>query len=165
MEILVSLMVMLVCLLFEAFFSGSEIGVVSADQMKLRHAGRQGFPRCQAGAQNAQETGMAAFHHPGGDQYRRGDQYHGGDRPDVVAVRRAGQLAGGAGSRAADLGVRRDCAQKRVPAAGGHHHPLRDLRPALFFLPVLPDPAGVQLYYPGAYPPRGGAGRKSVHLA
>ena len=42
MEIAVSLLVMLVCLLFEAFFSGSEIGVVSADQMKLRHEAAKG---------------------------------------------------------------------------------------------------------------------------
>lgn len=37
MEALVAILVMAVCLLSEAFFSGSEIGVVSADRMKLRH--------------------------------------------------------------------------------------------------------------------------------
>lgn len=42
MEILVSLGVMLVCLIAEGFFSGSEIGVVSADRMKLRHEAAKG---------------------------------------------------------------------------------------------------------------------------
>ena len=37
MEIVVPILIMLVCLASEAFFSGSEIGVVSADRMKLRH--------------------------------------------------------------------------------------------------------------------------------
>ena len=37
MDVLFALILMLGCLLMEAFFSGSEIGVVSADQMKLRH--------------------------------------------------------------------------------------------------------------------------------
>ncbi|MCG6867881.1 MAG: hemolysin family protein [Gammaproteobacteria bacterium] len=36
MDILSTLLICLVCLLLEGFFSGSEIGVVSADQMKLR---------------------------------------------------------------------------------------------------------------------------------
>ncbi|MCG6966757.1 MAG: hemolysin family protein [Chromatiaceae bacterium] len=36
MDILTTLLIILVCLLLEGFFSGSEIGVVSADQMKLR---------------------------------------------------------------------------------------------------------------------------------
>jgi CBS domain containing-hemolysin-like protein len=37
MDILFALALILGCLLMEGFFSGSEIGVVSADQMKLRH--------------------------------------------------------------------------------------------------------------------------------
>ncbi len=37
MDVLFALLLMLACLLIEGFFSGSEIGVVSADQMKLRH--------------------------------------------------------------------------------------------------------------------------------
>ena len=37
MDILVTVLIMVVCLASEAFFSGSEIGVVSADRMKLRH--------------------------------------------------------------------------------------------------------------------------------
>jgi CBS domain containing-hemolysin-like protein len=36
MDILTTLLIILVCLVLEGFFSGSEIGVVSADQMKLR---------------------------------------------------------------------------------------------------------------------------------
>jgi len=37
LDIIVPLLVMAMCLLSEAFFSGSEIAVVSADRMKLRH--------------------------------------------------------------------------------------------------------------------------------
>lgn len=37
MDVFVTLMIMLLCLVAEGFFSGSEIGIVSADQMKLRH--------------------------------------------------------------------------------------------------------------------------------
>ncbi len=37
MDVLFALVLILACLLVEGFFSGSEIGVVSADQMKLRH--------------------------------------------------------------------------------------------------------------------------------
>jgi len=42
MDILVTLLVMLLCLLSEAFFSGAEIGVVSADKMKLRQQAAKG---------------------------------------------------------------------------------------------------------------------------
>ncbi len=42
MDILWTLIIMVVCLLLEGFFSGSEIGVVSADQMKLRHEAAKG---------------------------------------------------------------------------------------------------------------------------
>ncbi len=42
MDIGVTLLIILICLLLEGFFSGSEIGVVSADQMKLRHAAAKG---------------------------------------------------------------------------------------------------------------------------
>lgn len=35
-DILISLLLMVICLIAEGFFSGSEIGVVSADRMKLR---------------------------------------------------------------------------------------------------------------------------------
>jgi putative hemolysin len=41
-DTLITLGVMFVCLLAEGFFSGSEIGVVSADRVKLRHAAAQG---------------------------------------------------------------------------------------------------------------------------
>jgi putative hemolysin len=41
-DVLVTLLVMCVCLLLEGFFSGSEIGVVSADRIKLRHAAAKG---------------------------------------------------------------------------------------------------------------------------
>jgi len=41
-DILVTLGVMIVCLLLEGFFSGSEIGVVSADRVKLRHDAAKG---------------------------------------------------------------------------------------------------------------------------
>lgn len=37
MEVIIPLLVMTVCLISEAFFSGSEIAVVSADRMRLRH--------------------------------------------------------------------------------------------------------------------------------
>ena len=42
MDILVTLGVMAFCLICEGFFSGSEIGVVSADRMKLRHQAAKG---------------------------------------------------------------------------------------------------------------------------
>jgi putative hemolysin len=42
LDILVTLLVMLVCLAAEAFFSGSEIAVVSADRAKLRHQAATG---------------------------------------------------------------------------------------------------------------------------
>lgn len=42
MDIAVTLLIMLLCLACEAFFSGSEIGVVSADRMKLRHEAARG---------------------------------------------------------------------------------------------------------------------------
>ncbi len=41
-DILVTLGTMLVCLLLEGFFSGSEIGVVSADRVRLRHDAAKG---------------------------------------------------------------------------------------------------------------------------
>ncbi len=42
MSLVATLAVIAVCLLMEAFFSGSEIGVVSADPMKLRHQAAKG---------------------------------------------------------------------------------------------------------------------------
>ena len=42
MDVLITLLIMVLCLLAEGFFSGSEIGVVSADQMKLRHQAANG---------------------------------------------------------------------------------------------------------------------------
>ncbi len=42
MEILVALLIMLVALIMEGFFSGSEMGVVSADRMKLRQEAAKG---------------------------------------------------------------------------------------------------------------------------
>ena len=42
MDILVTILVMIVCLATEAFFSGSEIGIISADRMKLRHQAAKG---------------------------------------------------------------------------------------------------------------------------
>ena len=42
MDILTTLSIMAICLVVEGFFSGSEIGVVSADRMKLRHAAAKG---------------------------------------------------------------------------------------------------------------------------
>jgi CBS domain containing-hemolysin-like protein len=42
MEILITVLIMLVCLIAEGFFSGSEIGVISADRMKLRHEAAKG---------------------------------------------------------------------------------------------------------------------------
>jgi putative hemolysin len=42
LDILVTLLVMLICLAAEAFFSGSEIAVVSADRAKLRHQAATG---------------------------------------------------------------------------------------------------------------------------
>jgi CBS domain containing-hemolysin-like protein len=41
-DILVTVIIMIVCLIAEGFFSGSEIGVVSADRMNLRHAAANG---------------------------------------------------------------------------------------------------------------------------
>lgn len=42
MDIALTLLVIVVCLLLEGFFSGSEIGVISADQIKLRHDAAKG---------------------------------------------------------------------------------------------------------------------------
>ncbi len=42
MDILVALLIMVICLMAEAFFSGSEIGIVSADRLKLRHQAAKG---------------------------------------------------------------------------------------------------------------------------
>jgi CBS domain containing-hemolysin-like protein len=42
MDILGTILIILACLVVEAFFSGSEIAVVSADRMKLRHAAASG---------------------------------------------------------------------------------------------------------------------------
>lgn len=42
MDVLITILIMVLCLLVEGFFSGSEIGVVSADQMKLRHQAANG---------------------------------------------------------------------------------------------------------------------------
>jgi len=42
MDIAVSLLFMAICLVSEAFFSGSEIGVVSADRIRLRHEAARG---------------------------------------------------------------------------------------------------------------------------
>ncbi|MCP4284995.1 MAG: HlyC/CorC family transporter [Gammaproteobacteria bacterium] len=42
MDIVTTLLIMALCLLLEGFFSGSEIGVVSADQIKLRHKAAKG---------------------------------------------------------------------------------------------------------------------------
>lgn len=36
-EIWITALLMVVCLIAEGFFSGSELGIVSADRMKLRH--------------------------------------------------------------------------------------------------------------------------------
>jgi CBS domain containing-hemolysin-like protein len=43
-DIFVTIVVMAVCLATEAFFTGSEIGVVSADRIKLRHDAAKGSP-------------------------------------------------------------------------------------------------------------------------
>jgi len=42
MDIFSTIIIIIICLLLEGFFSGSEIGVVSADQIKLRHLAAKG---------------------------------------------------------------------------------------------------------------------------
>lgn len=42
MDVFLTILIILFCLAAEAFFSGSEIGVISADQMKLRHQAAKG---------------------------------------------------------------------------------------------------------------------------
>jgi putative hemolysin len=42
MDILLTAILILICLVMEGFFSGSEIGVVSADQIKLRQEAAKG---------------------------------------------------------------------------------------------------------------------------
>lgn len=42
MDILIIILLMILCLVAEAFFSGSEIGTVSADRMRLRHDAAKG---------------------------------------------------------------------------------------------------------------------------
>jgi putative hemolysin len=44
MDVLLTVLAMIACLAAEAFFSGSEIGIVSADRMRLRHEAAQGSP-------------------------------------------------------------------------------------------------------------------------
>lgn len=47
MDIFTTLLIIFICLMLEAFFSGSEIGVVSADQIKLRHDAAKGSKGAQ----------------------------------------------------------------------------------------------------------------------
>ncbi len=47
MDISVTILIMVLCLIAEGFFSGSEIGVVSADRMKLRHQAAKGSKGAQ----------------------------------------------------------------------------------------------------------------------
>ena len=47
MDIFTTLIIIFICLMLEAFFSGSEIGVVSADKIKLRHAAAKGSKGAQ----------------------------------------------------------------------------------------------------------------------
>lgn len=42
MEIALTIGIMVVCLIAEGFFSGSEIGVVRSDRVKLRHEAAKG---------------------------------------------------------------------------------------------------------------------------
>ncbi|MDX2477061.1 MAG: DUF21 domain-containing protein, partial [Gammaproteobacteria bacterium] len=42
MDIFSTIIIIITCLLLEGFFSGSEIGIVSADQIKLRHLAAKG---------------------------------------------------------------------------------------------------------------------------
>ena len=42
MDLFTTFLIILLCLLLEGFFSGSEIGVISADQIKLRHQAAKG---------------------------------------------------------------------------------------------------------------------------
>lgn len=42
MDIFITVVIMIICLLLEAFFSGSEIGIISADKIKLRHNAANG---------------------------------------------------------------------------------------------------------------------------
>jgi putative hemolysin len=42
MDIFSTILIIILCLLLEGFFSGSEIGVISADQIKLRHRAAKG---------------------------------------------------------------------------------------------------------------------------
>ena len=42
MEILLTFIAMLILVLLQGFFSGSEIALVNADRLKLRHRARQG---------------------------------------------------------------------------------------------------------------------------
>lgn len=42
MDIFLTISIIILCLLLEGFFSGSEIGIVSADQIKLRHLAAKG---------------------------------------------------------------------------------------------------------------------------
>ena len=47
MDIFTTLLIIALCLLLEGFFSGSEIGVISADQIKLRHKAAKGSKGAQ----------------------------------------------------------------------------------------------------------------------
>jgi len=64
MEIFVTLLIMLICLIAEGFFSGSEIGVVSADRMKLRHDAAKGSKGAKLALEMLQKAGTIRFHQP-----------------------------------------------------------------------------------------------------
>ena len=69
MDVYWTLGFILICLLMEAFFSGSEIGVVSADQIELQHHGSelffiQGDLLMSAALENVGESGLPAFGPP-----------------------------------------------------------------------------------------------------
>ena len=100
MDVFLTIILIVVFLLMEAFFSGSEIGVVSADQIKLRHDAAKG----SRGAQ------VAPVNHAGRNQYRGGQQHDNHHCIDDNAVRCAEQLVGGCAGGTLDLGLRGDCA-------------------------------------------------------
>jgi putative hemolysin len=155
-EIWITVLLMIVCLIAEGFFSGSELGVVSADRMKLRHDAAKGSRGARLALEMLEKAaGMVAVDDAGRHQYRGGDQLDDRNRADDRSVRGTWQLAGGGPGCAADLGVWRDRPEKRLPAARRYDHALRDLHPALLLDPLLANPHHLRHPVEVPFAPRG----------
>ncbi len=93
-DIWITVLLMIVCLIAEGFFSGSELGVVSADRMKLRHDAAKGSRGARMALEMLEKAaGVAVVDDAGRDQYRGRRQLDHRHRADDLALRR-GRAAG-----------------------------------------------------------------------